>query len=195
VKFDVAQLEHILRSSAGVGKRSAEWPLLEIAKTNMTSLLQSLNTAGMNWKADDAVRSSSSSPLSSLWLICCVLQVIALTSAQRITAGQINNRVLYLAPETTFPEYTQIGAMNHISTMMQGIDNMDFLVVDGILLANVIPALVDMALQSTIWFDVSTGNSFIAHSDDGLVQSAFHQLGKVSQHPRHPPLSLACLGT
>lgn len=121
--------------------------------------------------------------------------MVALTSAQRITVEHVNNRVIYLAPERTFPEYTQIGAMNHISTMMQGIDNMDFLVVDGILLTNVIPELVNMILQSTIWFDVSTGNSFIAHSDDGLVQPAFHQLGKVSRSIIHPNSHRPCLGT
>jgi hypothetical protein len=139
---------------------ATQWPLLDISFQNMTLLLQSVQTTGLSWKADDAV--------------------IVLTSAQRLIAGQINNRVIHLAEEVRFPEYTQLGAMSHISTMMQGIDSMDFLVVDGVLLPTVLPSLLGMALQSTIWFDVSTGNSFISHSDDGLVQSAFHQLGKVN---------------
>ena len=70
--------------------------------------------------------------------------------------------------------------MNHISKMMEGIESMDFLVVDGVLLSSVISSLVDTLLSSTFWFDISTGNTFISHSDDGLVHKSFHQIGKVS---------------
>lgn len=69
--------------------------------------------------------------------------------------------------------------MNHISKMMEGIESMDFLVVDGVLLSNVISPLVEILLSSTYWFDISTGNTFISHSDDGLIHKAFHQIGKV----------------
>lgn len=76
--------------------------------------------------------------------------------------------------------YTQPGAMNHIKTMMEGIESMDFLVVDGVLLSNVLSPLVDTLLLSTFWFDISTGNTFISHSDNGLIQKSFHQIGKVN---------------
>lgn len=63
--------------------------------------------------------------------------------------------------------------------MMQGIESIDFLVVDNVLVQGVTHPLLQMILHSTIWFDVSTGSTFIAHSDDGLIHKAFYQLGKV----------------
>lgn len=107
-------------------------------------------------------------------------QIIVLTSAQKISVGQINNRVIYLAPEISYSEYAQHGALDHITTMMQGIESIDFLVVDGVLIQSVTQPLVQMILYSTIWFDISTGSTFIAHSDDGFIQKAFYELGKVN---------------
>ncbi len=106
-------------------------------------------------------------------------QVIVLTSAQKVYGTTVNGRVVHLSSEITHPTYTQIGALDHIGTMMKGIESMDFLVVDGILLPKVIPSLIGILLMSTIWFDLSTGNTFVTHSDDGLIYKPFHQLGKV----------------
>lgn len=54
VRFDVAQLKEIIRNSRVENK---DWPYLEAAYENMTTVLHSLTTSLLSWKSDDAVRS------------------------------------------------------------------------------------------------------------------------------------------
>ena len=52
----------------------------------------------------------------------------------------------------------------------------DYAVVDVILRPAILSLLSEAALASTIWYDVTNGNAFVAHHDDGLVHDAYARL-------------------
>mmetsp|Transcript_25503 Transcript_25503/g.37637 ORF Transcript_25503/g.37637 Transcript_25503/m.37637 type:complete len:1617 (-) Transcript_25503:131-4981(-) len=152
VTFDLKQLAYLYNKKA-----IREKFLIENAVHGLENLLDTLRSSGLQ-------RSSSS--------------VMSLNSHQRDMVSSIFNRAVYVAEDTHLAVYAEPGALDYIKSVVRGIDSVDFFVIDGVLVSEALSQLADLLLSSTIWFDVANGFAFAAHSDDGLAQSSFHELGQ-----------------
>ena len=100
----------------------------------------------------------------------------------RAKEGRSINRLLLLVEDKLDPFYTHKEGIDYgkQSVSLIGTDQNDFIVLDGILLEYTRKNMISLLLSSSIWHDVSSGQAFVSHSDDTLIYSAFHSLGKVS---------------
>jgi hypothetical protein len=89
------------------------------------------------------------------------------------------NRAIHIVNyDIEYESFVHIGAIKHLQAMSNELLTNDFIVVDVILIEKTLEMLSKMLLSSTIWYDVTNGNSFVAHSDDGLIHQSFANLAQ-----------------
>ncbi len=64
--------------------------------------------------------------------------------------------------------------------LLAHIDELDYIVTDSVIDDKSRHKISDLLLLSTVWFDVTNGRAFVAHSDDGLSSPIFNDLGLVN---------------
>ena len=104
-----------------------------------------------------------------------------LTKDQYEASGEEINRVLHIAkdPSTALSTLTHAGALQRLSDVASVLRTNDFVVLDIVLEQRASMVMSSILLSSTIWFDVTNGQAFASHSDDGLVYSVFYDLSQV----------------
>lgn len=82
------------------------------------------------------------------------------------------NRLLYVVPDTPtllVGNALHAGALPQLALMAQQLSGTaDFMVLDGAVQQERIGALRNQLSLSSVWFDVTNGAAFAAHSSDGL---------------------------
>jgi hypothetical protein len=114
-------------------------------------------------------------------------KVARLTNADMQVAKSIPalNRAVFLSEEDADLEaLTHRGAISYLQDIAStaDADRSDFMVVDVLLKEEALSRMGAALLASTVWFDVTNGICFVAHSDDGLVLPSVGVLAQVSPH-------------
>jgi hypothetical protein len=93
------------------------------------------------------------------------------------------NRAVYVSEEDADLEaLTHRGAISYLQGVATTVDadRSDFMVVDVLLKEEALNRAGAALLASTVWFDVTNGICFVAHSDDGLVLPSIRVIAQVS---------------
>ena len=96
----------------------------------------------------------------------------------RIAGGAVN-RVHHLARDYRTTALMPKGAFQKLASISTEIRSHDYVVLDLVLESEVEDVMTEILLSSTVWFDASNGQVFLAHHDDGLVHDIFYDLGQV----------------
>jgi len=146
-----------------------------VTKTSTASTKTAFSAVGIPTDAS----ASSSNLISKSFDKANALRLMSNSEMAEID-GSIN-RAVYLAQE---PFLDQNASMAHSKVLAQlthilaELEESDFVVIDSILQRHVLTSLSHTLLTSTIWFDVTNGQAFVARHDDGLVYNAFARLAQ-----------------
>eukprot|EP01041_Mallomonas_annulata_P001798 gene1798-3489_t len=153
LQFDIAQLKHIAYEYPAHSQH-----LIQYSIPRLNELLQRIRLNKKNPYPDT---------------------VFNLTSDQvQYIDGEIN-KALFISNEHILSTFTHTGAMNKLRGLLQNeFKSNDFIVLDTILENKAGLMLTALLSTSTMWFDVTNGNSFAAHSDDGLIHDSFYRLSQ-----------------
>ena len=80
---------------------------------------------------------------------------------------------LFLSADSKVTNICHQKALENMELAVLELERNDFAVVDIILESKAAKEMTDILLTSTIWYDLTKGNAFAAHPDDGLVHSVF----------------------
>ena len=84
-------------------------------------------------------------------------------------------KALFVAPEPKIGGICHQQALDNMELAALELQRNDFAVVDVVLESKAVLEMSNALLTSTIWYDMTKGNTFAAHPDDGLVHSVFKE--------------------
>lgn len=79
------------------------------------------------------------------------------------------NRAVYIHEnDANLLQLTHNGALKYLQSIAGDTEKSDFMVVDVLLQEPALRAISTALLSSTVWYDVTNGDTYVSHSDDGL---------------------------